>query len=44
MRARAPVAGPVDVPLVQSAAFLRDCAHDLRLKIRTYSEKKGGQV
>jgi leucyl-tRNA synthetase len=43
MKARAPVPGPVDVPLVQSAAFLRNCAHDLRLKIRTFVEKKIAQ-
>lgn len=44
MRATAPVPGDVDASLLQSASFLRDCAHDLRLKIRTFSEKKDAQV
>ena len=44
MRAKAPDPGQVDIPLLQSATFVRDCAHDMRLKIRTFSEKKGGQV
>ena len=44
MNALLPVAGEVDVPLIESAAFLRDCAHNLRIKIRTLTEKNPGQV
>ncbi|XP_062514708.1 leucine--tRNA ligase, cytoplasmic-like isoform X2 [Corticium candelabrum] len=43
MNALLPVAGEVDVPLIESAAFLRDCAHNLRIKIRNLTEKNPGQ-
>ena len=44
MNASWPAAGEVDQPLLKSADYLSDCAHDFRVRIKAMMNPKGKKV
>ncbi len=44
MKAPWPTAGPVDEILIRSSQYLMDTAHDLRLRLKAYTQPPKGKV